>query len=140
MYVFELSFRIIDYFFDKFLWAITDTDPYARFNQALDNERVSRDMEDMNESDIENLDMKQLPNTMEMDVRIHRPTIIFKVRSYLNSNIELDLGEIKMTYEERSEMGRFHKAPNKPALITTYFMEFKDLGIKYSEDQFEVAS
>jgi hypothetical protein len=29
MYVFEMSFRIIDYFFDKFLWAITESDPYV---------------------------------------------------------------------------------------------------------------
>lgn len=28
MYVFELSMRIIDYFFDKFLWAITEAHPY----------------------------------------------------------------------------------------------------------------
>lgn len=27
-YTYEMSFRIIDYFFDKFMWALTDTDPY----------------------------------------------------------------------------------------------------------------
>lgn len=27
-YCYELSFRVIDYFFDKFLWAITDSDYY----------------------------------------------------------------------------------------------------------------
>ena len=25
-----MSFRIIDYFFDKFLWAITESDPYLK--------------------------------------------------------------------------------------------------------------
>jgi hypothetical protein len=29
-YYFEMSFRIIDYFFDKFLWAITESDPYLK--------------------------------------------------------------------------------------------------------------
>jgi hypothetical protein len=28
VYLFENSFRIIDYFFDKFLWALTESDPY----------------------------------------------------------------------------------------------------------------
>jgi hypothetical protein len=32
VYVFEMSFRIIDYFFDKFLWAITESDPYAKID------------------------------------------------------------------------------------------------------------
>jgi hypothetical protein len=27
-FYFEMAFRIIDYFFDKFLWAITESDPY----------------------------------------------------------------------------------------------------------------
>jgi hypothetical protein len=28
VYFFEMSFRVIDYFFDKFLWALTESDPY----------------------------------------------------------------------------------------------------------------
>jgi len=28
LYIYELTFRIQDYFFDKFLWAVTETDPY----------------------------------------------------------------------------------------------------------------
>lgn len=28
-YTQELIFRILDYFFDKFLWSITDADPYS---------------------------------------------------------------------------------------------------------------
>jgi hypothetical protein len=32
IYFFEMSFRIIDYFFDKFLWAITESDPYAKID------------------------------------------------------------------------------------------------------------
>jgi hypothetical protein len=28
VYFYEMSFRVIDYFMDKFLWSITETDPY----------------------------------------------------------------------------------------------------------------
>lgn len=28
LYCYELTFRVIDYFFDKFLWAFTDSDYY----------------------------------------------------------------------------------------------------------------
>ena len=31
LFCYEMFMRIIDYFFDKFLWAITDTDPYEAF-------------------------------------------------------------------------------------------------------------
>ena len=33
IYFFEMSFRIIDYFFDKFLWAITESDPYVKIDE-----------------------------------------------------------------------------------------------------------
>ena len=28
LYIQEMAFRIIDYFLDKFIWAVTYTDPY----------------------------------------------------------------------------------------------------------------
>jgi hypothetical protein len=36
VYFMEMSQRIIDYFFDKFLWAITESEPYVKFD-ALGN-------------------------------------------------------------------------------------------------------
>ncbi len=31
-FFFEMAFRIIDYFFDKFLWALTESDPYLKID------------------------------------------------------------------------------------------------------------
>ncbi len=57
--------------------------------------------------------MKQIANTMEMVFIIHRPYIILKERPHLQENFEINLGEIKITYDEKLINQRFKKAPKK---------------------------
>jgi hypothetical protein len=42
--------------------------------------------------------MKQEPNTMDMIFKIKKPYLILKDRPYLNTNIEVDLGEITVSF------------------------------------------
>ena len=55
-----MSFRIIDYFFDKFLYAITESEPYVLGN-ALNNMHKydsKIDIKSMTALEIEALDLK----------------------------------------------------------------------------------
>jgi hypothetical protein len=94
----------LDYFLDKFLWAITDTNPYLRKelkfieNTMLDMQEIHADEEvKQNDFEIESLDLKQIPSYTEMKLYVHRPTIIVKDRQYLDKSLEIDLGEISIT-------------------------------------------
>ena len=96
--------RFLDYFLDKFLWAITDTNPYLR-KELKFIENTMQEMEDMhtdeevkqNDLEIESLDLKQIPSYTEMKLFVHRPTIIVKDRQYFDNSLEIDLGEISIT-------------------------------------------
>jgi hypothetical protein len=57
--------------------------------------------------------MKQIPNTMEMIFIIHKPYVILKDRPYFEDNFKIDLGEIKITYDEKMISSRFKKVPKK---------------------------
>ena len=76
---------------------------------------------------------------MIAEFKIHSPYLIIKDRPHLKSNLEIDLGEMTLFYEEDTVKGRFKKAPNKEALVSKCVMSCSELGIKYSEDDFEVA-
>ena len=96
--------RFLDFFLDKFLWAITDTNPYLRKelkfieNKMLDMQEIHVEEElKQNDLDIQSLDLKQVPSYTEMKLYVHRPTIIVKDRHYLEKSLEIDLGEISIT-------------------------------------------
>ena len=54
----------------------------------------------MSTEKIEALDMKQEKNTMEMVIKIRKPHLLIKDRPYLETNIQIDLGEITISYDE----------------------------------------
>jgi hypothetical protein len=50
---------------------------------------------------------------MEMTFNIHNPHIILKDRPYLETHLEVDLGELTISFAERNIKGRFKKEPEK---------------------------
>lgn len=93
----------------------------------------------MTVQEIEAIDMKQEKNTMVMVFKIHNPYMIINDRPHLSQELEVDLGEITIIYDEKMIKGRFHKAPQKPVLQSTFIIDCKDVSISYSEDHFIVA-
>lgn len=83
--------------------------------------------------------MKQQKNTMEMIFKIHSPYVIIKDRPHLEHELEVDLGEITITYDEAMIPSRFNKVPKKTVLQSTFIIDCKDVSIRYSVDQFIVA-
>ena len=54
---------------------------------------------------------------MEMIFKIHKPYLILKDRPYLKTELEIDLGEMTISYDEFKQLGRFKRAPNKEVLV-----------------------
>jgi hypothetical protein len=54
----------------------------------------------MSTQEIEAIDMKQERNTMEMVIKIRKPYLLIKDRPYFHTNIEIDLGEMTICYDE----------------------------------------
>ena len=46
LYIQEVTFRIIDYFMDKFIWALTWSDPYLDIEIKKKKERIHQDIDD----------------------------------------------------------------------------------------------
>ena len=93
----------------------------------------------MTEQEIEAIDMKQEKNTMEMIFRIHKPYLIIKDRPYFNTNIEIDLGEMTISYDEAMIKQRFKRAPKKQIIQAKFIIDCKEVSFNYSRDQFLVA-
>ena len=74
-----------------------------------------------------------------MEIRVHRPYIVLKDRPYSQDDIKIDLGEIVITSEEFEESGRLRRNQFKKVFMTKFIIEASDLGIRYSENDFEVA-
>ena len=83
--------------------------------------------------------MKQEKNTMVMVFKIHSPYLVLKDRPHLKSDLELDFGEMLITYDEYMEKGKFKKAPLKELLRSKFIIECTELAIKHSDDNFDVA-
>jgi hypothetical protein len=71
---------------------------------------------------------------MIMEFKIHRPSLILKDRPHLKSNLEMDLGEITISYDENLEKGRFLKAPNKELQMSKFIIDCQEVTIKHSDD------
>jgi hypothetical protein len=122
-------FRILDYFFDKFLWSITDADPYStqvlRFLDAKSHV-IPQNFRFIDSSLIQNYDLKQVKGTSVIDIKVHRPVVVIKDRPYNNKNsIEVDLGEISIGFVEQSEEGRFKRYPTKKVITNSMIIDAK---------------
>ena len=116
IYFFEMSFRIIDYFFDKFLWAITESDPYAKIDAQGMKVFEQIKLEQMSLEQINAIDMKQERSTMDISVKIKQPYILIKDRPYFEKTLEVDLGELTIKFDEKDIKGRFKMALEKPLI------------------------
>jgi hypothetical protein len=80
--------------------------------------------------------MKQEKNTMNMIFKIHNPYLILKDRPHLKSDLELDFGEMTISYDESMQKKKFKQAPNKELLVSKFIIECTELEIKHSDDDF----
>ena len=128
-YTQELIFRILDYFFDKFLWSITDADPYStKVLRFLDAEThvIPQNFRFIDNSLIKDHDLKQIKSTSVVDIKVHRPVVVIKDRPYNDTHsIEVDLGEISIGFLESTEEGRFIRYPAKKAITNTMIIDAK---------------
>ena len=69
-----------------------------------------------------------------MIFKIHKPYLIIKDRPYLNNNLEIDLGEITVNYDEAFIKGRFKNAPLKKLLQGKFIIDCNDVTFRYSAD------
>ena len=70
-----------------------------------------------------------------IEIKIHNPLLILKDRPYNMNFIEIDLGEMTVTSLESMVKGRFKKFPNKEALVMTFKIKAKNLGLKFQQEK-----
>ena len=58
-------------------------------------------------------ELKQYPLTTGLDIQIQNPVIMIKDRPYFESNIEIDLGQIKVTSKLQNVEGKWKNHPLK---------------------------
>ncbi len=149
-----MAFRIIDYFMDKFLWAVIYTDPYdleeelhskkaihsvQEFEDASNTKKIDM-ISQINEIVTQETDLKQERSMTLISIRISKPSIILKDRPYFDKYLEVSMSEVVISTREQLEIGRFHKQPDRPILTGTFVIDARDISISYMPAGFEVAS
>ena len=139
---------------DKFLWAVTMTDPYdleeelhskKPIHSLLEFEEEKQDplsgmLAQITEMNTESLNLCQERSKMLLDIKITKPSIILKDRSYFDKSLELTMSEVTVTTRDQEETGRFHKYPDKTTITSTFVIDAKDISIAYQPSGFQVAS
>lgn len=115
---YELIFRIVDYFFDKFLWAISDSDPYKLLVDPEKGAKTekARNLANLSKEEVLAFMLEQDETLMNLKISLTRPLIILKDRHYAEEGFEFDLGNISVTQSSKWVDGRFYNCPQKRIL------------------------
>ena len=104
--------RIKDYFFDRFLDSVTDTNPYE--NEIVSN--IEEKLIKFYEKDqVDNYDLKQEDEIIDLYVEAENPCIILRARNHYTEEFTIFLGNIHVTSEMITEKGKWMLSPDKPA-------------------------
>lgn len=98
--------RVIGYFTNRFLWALTASDPYAEFQPPPAKSEMS--IKEIN--DIK--DLLQPDFDMDLQVEVVNSSVLVKERPYLDQRtLELEIERIKISVQEEAVMGRHANLP-----------------------------
>jgi hypothetical protein len=117
LYLQEHIFRIQDYFFDKFLWALTLADPYLIYRPETELAH-----------DIENYDLMQPPVNMEMKITLLDTTAVLVDNPESEKGLNISIKKIEIGAEASKSLRepRFVNYPEKTALTN-------EIGIKIEQ-------
>ena len=96
LYLQEHIFRIQDYFFDKFLWALTQADPYLIYRPETE---VAHD--------IESYDLMQPPVNMEMKITLLDTIAVLVDNPESEKALNISIKRIEIT----AESGKSQREP-----------------------------
>lgn len=137
VYFQEMVFRIMDYFFDQFLEALS-TKPDSDKKKDVEREMTEQEVRllhkllDVSTGYKEVFELQQDERT-RVSVIIDRPLIILKPRPASDEWIEFDLGKIKIENAFDPVTGRWINAPEQKILTSRFLIEAEQMFIKWSE-------
>ena len=130
----DLLFRFKDYFFDKFLDSLADTDPYYDYslNQTNIEEKL---IKFKNEREVRTFDLNQPDETIEIHCEIKNPLIIFKARNHYKDEFKIFLGNITVDSSLVTKIKKWRLYQNKPIKFTLYTINVENTTFFHKDDQ-----
>jgi hypothetical protein len=83
-------------------------------------------------------DLKQYPLTTGLDVTMENPVIVLKDRPYFRGNIEVDLGQIRITSRLDHVAGKWKRAPLKKTYVNVMDVDMKSVRIDYNSKSYMI--
>ncbi|CAI2385812.1 unnamed protein product [Moneuplotes crassus] len=115
---FDYLMRFKDYFFDRFLESVTDTNPYE---EDLVKENIDEKLIKFNDSQqVSDFDLKQEDEIIDLHVEVKNPCIILRARNHYKEEFSIFLGNIHVTSEMITEKGKWHMDPYKTVRLCSF--------------------
>jgi hypothetical protein len=89
-------------------------------------------------SNFEDFDLKQYPLTTGLDITMENPVIVLKDRPYFRGNIEIDLGQIRITSRLEHVEGKWKQVPHKKTYVNIIDIDMKSVRIDYNSKSYMI--
>ena len=126
----DLLMRVKDYFFDRLLDSVVETDPYADENKPdIEEKLIKFD----SKREVDKYDLKQENAIIDLYVEAKNPCIILKARNHYSEEFMIYLGNIKVTSQLITEKGKWILSPEKEVRMCSFKIQVEKTELNYKD-------
>lgn len=124
-YIFQLDYlmRIKDFFFERLLDSVTETNPYAD-QQELGIEQKLIRFRDSEE--VAAFDLNQEDSIIELHVEAKNPCIILRARNHYTEEFTICLGDVHVSSELIIEKNKWALCPKKEVRVCSFLINIEE--------------
>lgn len=132
-YIFQFDYlmRFKDYFFDRFLDSVTDTNPYEEDLAKLNIEEKLIKFSDKEQ--VTAYDLKQEEEIIDLYVEVKNPCIILRARNHYTEEFTIFLGNIHVTSEMVTERGKWALDYDKTVRLCSFIINIEETTLKHRD-------
>jgi hypothetical protein len=121
--------RVISYFNNRFMWALSYADPYADYSQLSKQQP-------MTEGEIDSItDLNQPDFGIDLHINFLKSSVLVKERPYLNQKqLELQIDLMHITQRGEEVYGRHLKQPKLKMKLSTTALELKKVKLFFIDE------
>jgi len=123
IFQFDLMLRIKDYFFERLLDSVTDTDPYESETTSNLEAKLIKFYE---KSQVDDYDLKQENAIIDLHLEAENPCIVIKARNHYTDEFMFLLGNIHVTSELHTVKDKWTLSPKKKVRMSSFKIDIEN--------------
>lgn len=118
----EMFLRLISYFINRFLWAVTDADPYEEYEKEQKKAIKPKPLPD---SPREIKDLEQGDFSLDFEMNIADMALVLQLRPQAERQpyFQVEVDKIRITSGTEKVLGRLKPCPEVPMKLTKFMID-----------------